>query len=167
MQKKKFSNKLKITDKYNLFKEELKQSKDEYNKYEDIRKSYVNAKIEFSDALFNLTNNINNLKTFLSSVFVERIINENNKDNDDISTLFNKKKTEINKYSDEYISYLHNINNKVMYTDVKPFEQMITEEISRLNNNRINIQDKLKIIENMLSISINDSVSDEEVNLDN
>ena len=152
----------KITDKYTLLKKELKQAKNEYNDCEEIYQNYLNTKKEFSNALFNLTNSISDLQTFLCSIDFKYMINNNKNDNDNNKqVLLNQTGNETFKHSKEYIEYLHDINKKITNGDFNLLEQ-INRENSRLNNKCSDIQDKLKIIRNMLSISIKESMTDEE-----
>lgn len=164
----------KITDKYFDLKKQLKEYKKDANECEDIYSDYLNNKKAFCTSILNLTNSISKMQTLLSSIDFQNQLNNPNsikKQNDNIkNNLFednNEKLDNIDninfKHTKEYIEYLQNINKKINNCDFNLL-QKINEETSKLNRNCLNIQDKMKIIKNMIDISIKETLNDEEEN---
>lgn len=146
----------KITDKYFSLKNELKENKNEFMECENIYDNYLKKKKELSTAILNLSNSISNLETFLGAIDLKNMFN-----NAPISKKVEIKDDSMFKHTQEYINYLQNIDKKINNADYYFLEKM-NQENSRLNKNCNEIQDKMRIIRNMIMISIKESLNEDD-----
>lgn len=158
----------KITDKYFNLKKQLKEYKKDYNESEEIYENYLKNKKELSTAILNYTNSISNIQTLISSIDFNNQLNNfktkdhNLKNNNIDSNVLNKSVIHF-KHTKELIDYLLDVNMKINNGDIH-FLEKINQENSRLHKSCVDIEDKMKIIRNMIMISIKETVSDNEAN---
>ena len=155
----------KITDKYFTLKKELKENKKEYSESEEVYENYLNRQKELSTAILNFTNSISNMQTLLNTIQFNNLLNNSRQNNNNLKNNEKLFKFDNNDYKDtkEYIDYLLDVNKKIHNSD-SYFLEKINEENSRLNKKCADIEDKMKIIRNMIMISIKESLNNEDSN---
>jgi hypothetical protein len=154
----------KIIDKYITLKKQLKEYKNDYNECEEIYENYLSKKKELSSAILNFTNSINNIQTLISSIDFNNQLNNLKSNNHIDNNLLNELDNNNNfKHTKEIINYLLDVNTKINNGDIFVL-QKINQENSRLHKNCNNIEDKMKIIRNLIMISIKETTNENEEN---